>query len=128
MPHLSRRLYFALESTSTPSIIGSERRPQPEQAGDAERGKTAHLRVPLVQEVLDSGRQVHRLDEGVAVQEAIGAAEVHARVAAVVDASAERVRRLPLLGDDVHLTEEREAFERLPGEADVPAVGRLARN
>src|SRR4029077_1188818 len=112
-------------STDTPAIIepSLERRPQPHEGVDAERGEPAHLRVALVEEVLDPGGQLELLQPPRAVEDTPGPTDVHPRVAAVEHLA----EGLELLGHHVDLGEQGEARDRLPGEADVPAVPWLAR-
>src|SRR5205823_13930213 len=100
-----------------------ERHSDARDAGDAERGEAADLGVMLIQEVLDPGREVHGLQVAPALEETVPPADVDTRVTAVVDGA----EGLPLLGDDVDLAPERQPLHRLPRQADVPAVARLAR-
>src|SRR5712692_2753148 len=111
--------------TPRPSIMGavSKANPEADEEVGPEGRKAAHLGIAFVQEVLDPHDEIQPLDPVVLLQHAIGAAHVHARVAAVVDLA----EGLPLLGDDVDLREQGQAPDGLPGEADVPPVLGLAR-
>src|SRR5882672_2193529 len=110
---------------ATPSIMGtvSKADPEADEKVGPEGGEPAHLGIAFVQEILDPHDEIQPLHPVVLLEHAIGAAHVHACVAAVVDLA----EGLPLLGDDVDLREQRQAPDGLPGEADVPPVLWLAR-
>src|SRR6266540_6331459 len=101
----------------------SETDPQADQDIGPESREAAHLRIALVEKVLHPQDEIHALDPVVLLEHAVRAAEVHARVAAVVDLA----EGLPLLRHDMDLGEERETPHRLPRQPDVPPVLRLAR-
>src|SRR5207302_5900916 len=88
----------------TPSNTGSETRAKADEEGRPERGEAAHLRVALVQQVLDARGEVERLEPPGTLREPVLAADVHPRVAAVVDPP----ERLPLPRDRVRLGERSE--------------------
>src|SRR6266849_7401449 len=110
--------------TPRPSIMGALSKADPEAGEEVgpERGKAANLRIAFVQEVLDPHDEIQALHPVVLLEHAIGAAHVHARIAAIVDFA----EGLPLLRVDVDLGEQGEPPDGLPGDADVPPVLRLS--
>src|SRR5437773_11106334 len=87
LPHgpLPRPTRSPPAARSSPAAYTSESGAQPEQDVDAERGKAAHLRVLLVQEVQDAGRGLERLQPAPATQHPVGPPRVHPSPAAVED-------------------------------------------
>src|SRR5713226_9741341 len=108
-----------------PSIMGavSKADPEADEEVGSEGGEPTYLGIAFVQEILDPHDEIQPLHPVVLLEHAIGAAHVHACVAAVVDLA----EGLPLLGDDVDLGEQGQAPDGLPGESDVPPVLGLAR-
>src|SRR6266852_1945169 len=108
-----------------PSIMGAVSKADPEADEEVgpEGGEPTYLGIAFVQEILDPPDEVQPPHPVVFLEHAIGAAHVHACVAAVVDLA----EGLPLPGDDVDLREQGQAPDGLPGEADVPPVLGLAR-
>src|SRR5215470_10994833 len=101
----------------------SEADPEADEDVGPEGGESAHLRIALIEKILDPHDEIKALHPIVLLEHAIGAADVHASVAAIVDLA----ESLPLLGDHVDLREHGETPDGLPGGPDVPSVLRLAR-
>src|SRR6266545_4675135 len=111
--------------TARPSIIGpaSESGPQAGEEVGPQRREAAHLGIRLVEDVLGPRHQLEALQPAELIENPIGAAGVDPRVPAVVHVA----EAVELAAHHVHLGEEGEAAQRLPGEAGRAGIARDAR-
>src|SRR5712692_5533291 len=104
-------------------VFASKPGPQADEEVGPERRKAAHLGIRLVEDVLGPRDQLEALQPAKLVEQAVRAARVHARVAAVVQVAV----TVELIAHRVHLDEDGETAKWLPGEAGAAAVARDAR-
>src|SRR5437867_1157008 len=111
--------------TAKPSIIGpaSEPGPQADEEIGAQGREAAHLGVRLVEEVLGACHQLEALEPPELIEDPVRPPRVHPGVAAVVHIA----EAVELAAHHVHLGEDGEAAQRLPGETGAAGIARNAR-
>src|SRR6266498_4929924 len=111
--------------TARPSIIrpASESGPQADEDVGPQRREAAHLGIRLVEDVLSPHHQLEALEPAELLENPIRAARVDPGVPAVVHVA----EAVELAAHHVHLGEEGETAQRLPGETGAARIARDAR-
>src|SRR5713101_6464950 len=104
-------------------VAASKPGPQADEEVGPQRREAAHLGVRLVEDVLRPRHQLEALQPAELIENPIRAARVDPRVPAVVHVA----EAVELAAHHVHLGEDGEAAQRLPGEAGAAGIARDAR-